>query len=165
MTGDHVKQSAELYVGSDLDPADALLMINEALETIGDLALYYNDLDVVRPAGVSWVSLPANTTAIIVIYDEFGEVYEEWTSRGTKVNIVAPGDYKVVIRQMVPKLTLLANEIQIHPVFNPAIIAYVRGFMKMRDDDSSPDGQAQMQRFTEEVQKAHMILSALRKRN
>ena len=166
MTGDYVKQSAELYVGSDLDPADALMIINEATETIGDLALNYNEIDIViAGGGNSWVSFPSDTTAIIIVYDEFGEIYELWSSRGTKVKIEDAGDYKAIIRQMVPKLTSLANEIQIHPLFNTAIIAYVRGFMKMRDDDSSPDGQAQMQKFTEEVQKAHVMLSAMRKRN
>lgn len=163
-TGEHVKRAAELYVGAEMDSEeDAILIINEALETIGDLALNSEDYPVIAE-NAEWNELPKDTTAINYVLDSDGKIYQEWTSDSTRIKFTKPGSYIVNLRRMVPQITSLDEEIQIHPLFHKPIIAYVRGFMKLMDDDQSADGQAQMQDFANSVGLAHQTLSNIRKR-
>lgn len=161
-TGEYIKRSAELYVGAELDNDDAIIIINEALETIGDLALHIENYNI-NAEGTDWCELPSDTTAINYI-TKGGAIYSEWSSDGTRIKFADAGTYLVNLRRMVPQITTLGDEIQIHPLFHKSITAYVRGFMKLMDDDQSADGQAQMQEFTNGVGLAHEILKNVRKR-
>lgn len=162
-TGNDIKVAAELYTGASLEPEEVILIINEALDTIGDLALHDTEVSVVAEEKNKWCNLPEDTTAILCVSDKAGQNYNGWTTNGTKIKFEDVGEYLVGMRRMVPKISTLDDKIVIHPLFRKAILAYTRGFIKLMDDDQSSDGMAQMQEFVNVVGVANKTLKDIRK--
>lgn len=167
MTGVQAKEQAELYVGAEIE--EALIIINECLNIIGDAASHFDeeDIPIAAVTNGTWVELPSDTTSIIKVENDSGIPISEWESRGTRLRVltggVPDGDYSAIIRRMVPVLADLEEEIDIHPLFNTAIVLYLRSFAKLADDDSSPDGDKQLQMFNAELAKAHGTLEQIRR--
>lgn len=162
MTGQEAKELAELYLGAEIP--EALVIINEALNIIGDMALNHDDVTI--PAGSigSWVSLPSDTTAVIKVVDSNERPSSSWELRGLKLRLnEGEGDHSVVIRRLVTPLQNLSQDIDIHPAFYSSIVFYLRAFSKLADDDTSTDGKEHLALFQSEVQKAHMTLMQIRK--
>lgn len=162
-TGNDIKVASELYTGASLEPEEILLIINESLDTIGDLALYDTEVSVVAEGKNEWCSLPEDTTAILYVEDMTGQNYNGWTTNGTKIKFQDVGEYLAGVRRMVPKISSLDDNILIHPLFRKAILAYTRGFIKLMDDDQSSDGMAQMQEFVNIVGVANKTLKDIRR--
>lgn len=161
--GSYIKRAAELYVGATVSDEDVIMIINEALESIGDNALY-TEIVVINAENVnSFYDLPKETTSINYVTKD-DKPYSDWTSDGTRIKFANQGSYNVHINRMVPLIDNLDDEVKIHPLFHTAIVAYVRGFLKLMDDDQSQDGLTQMQLFNNGVALAHKTLSELRKR-
>lgn len=161
--GEYIKRAAELYVGATIEEPNAILIVNEALEKIGDFALNHVEHSVTAENS-DWYDLPNDTTAILFVTDALGILYNQWSSRGTKICFEEAGTYKVHIRKMVDRINSLEEEIKIHPLFHQPIIAYVRGFLKLMDEDTSTDGKEQIQLFENGVALAYQMLSNIRKR-
>ena len=68
MKGTDVKEHAELYLNTTLEDSAVLMLINESLNMIGDLAL--NDQEVMITTSVEgeWKPLPDDTTNVKAVY-------------------------------------------------------------------------------------------------
>lgn len=163
MTGTEVKEHVDLYLSTDVEDNKVLMLINESLNMIGDLALNDQEVTITTNGDAEWKSLPPDTTNVKSAY-KGSDVVNDWFVRGTKIHFQSPGTYHVVIRQMVPEITDLSDEIMIHPLFKMAILSYVRGMFKVIDDDESRDGQALLAQFKEESLKAFNLLERIRDR-
>lgn len=163
MTGLEAKKLLDTYLSVDAEPELVLTIINEALNLIGDLALHVEEYSIDFGELTGWVDLPSNTTSIqsVSMNDQQIQNYE---IRGMKISFENPGTYDVVIRTLLPELVKLEDEIEIHPIFNSAIIAYLRGFYKMMEDDASQDGMRLLAEFKEECLKSHNTLDRIRNR-
>lgn len=161
MKGSDLKPLVETYVGTNIDSETLILMINECLDAIGDRALLYKEFDMILNAG-EYKSLPDNVTAIIEVVTSNRELYTDWQTLGTLIRVLDSGGYYITARMMTPHISSLDEEIEIHSLFNYAIICYLRGISKKIDDDMSQDGTEQLQIFNAEVQKAHETLLSVR---
>ena len=163
MKGTDVKEHAELYLNTTLDESKVLMLINECLNMIGDLALNDQEVTITTSNAGEWKALPFDTTNVKAVYEGTSAV-DDWYVRGMRIRFQRPGTYQVVIRQMIPEIESLSDEIQVHPLFKMAILSYVRGMLKMIDDDESRDGQALLAQFKEESLKAFSLLERIRNR-
>lgn len=163
--GSDVKLAAEVYLNTDdLEDSHVLLFINEALDLIGDLALHVQEVTFTTTSANQWCDLPEDTTSIQSVTNSSGKIVDDYKVQGMKVQFADPGVYTMVVRRMVPKVNNLNEPIVIHPLFNAAIISYVRGMLKKRDHDESQDGNSLVGQFWQECAKAHGILLKIRSR-
>ena len=163
MKGTDVKEHAELYLNTTVEDSAVLMLINESLNMIGDLALNDQEVVITTSVGGEWKPLPDDTTNVKAVYSG-NDAVDDWYVRGMRIRFQRPGTYQVVIRQMIPEIESLSDEIQVHPLFKMAILSYVRGMLKMIDDDQSADGQALLAQFKEESIKAFNLLERIRNR-
>jgi len=163
MTGLEAKRHLDVYVGVDSEEDLVLLIVNEALNLIGDLAFHTEEHSLFSRVESEWLDLPENTTNIQSVSMD-GQQIQNYEIRGLKIRFENSGTYDVVIRTLPPKLEDLEDEIEVHPVFNSAIIAYLRGFYKMMDDDTSQDGARLLAEFKEECIKSFNTLERIRNR-
>lgn len=161
MKGNDLRPLVETYIRAEIEPETLVLMINECLDAIGDRALLYKNVEMILNAG-EWQNLPNNVTAIMEVTSSGGELYGDWQTLGSLIKVLDSGGYHLTIRMMPPRISSLDEEIEIHSLFNHAILCYLRGITKKSDDDMSQDGAEQLQMFQAEVQKAHETLLAMR---
>ncbi len=162
MTGNDIKNYLELYLTTTVDSDKVVLIINECLNIIGDLALNYEVIEV-TPGENGWGKLPEDTTAVVSV-EQNGKPYDNWTTRGLSIKLGSLGVYDVVLRRMIPQIEELADEIKIHPLFKSPIIAYTRGMWKVIENEDSQDGHRLLEQFKEEALKAYNILKNVRER-
>lgn len=152
MTGSELKAQAEKYLSSTIDDADALQAINEALLWMGDLGLIYGTITVSATAG-TFYTLPDELTKIIRVEDIDNNVYYyNYRLRGNDIAFKDAGNYLILARKMSAGLSLIDDEIDVHPALQRCIIDYVRAFVKLKDDDTNPDGLRLMAKFERDVQ-------------
>lgn len=151
MTGEEIRQEAIRYSGFDITEEDALAWINEALRRLGDMGLVYGRLDVDAQAEVSYVLPPDALHIVRVEHRASRRPYDGWRLVGDEIIFHDTGQYTVYARRMPPPLQFIEEEPSVHMAFHQAIVFYVRGMAKLKDDDASPDGHALLQRFEEEA--------------
>lgn len=161
MKGNDLKPLIETYIRAEIEPETLVLMINECLDAIGDQALLHKNIEVILNAN-EWQNLPNNVTAVIEVTNSNGELYTDWQTLGSLIKVLDSGGYHITARMLTPHISSLDEEIEIHALFNYAILCYLRGISKKADDDMSQDGSEQLQMFLAGVQKAHETLLGMR---
>ena len=158
-----MRQSAEKYCGTAIEDDILLTAVNEALESIGDLGLIFDEKELLLSVAGTWYELPDTTTNIVNVFKE-GKPYSQWQTRGYEIKFADAGDYVVTLQKMPEYVEVGADIPECHLLFHKAIVTYLRAFIKLTKDDSSQDGHKLMDLFYKEVERISAILQRNRKR-
>ena len=156
LTGLEIKSLVEKYVDITIDSDDALEVINEAMDKIGDLGLVYGQVTLVAEADTPY-RMPADATIVTVILED-GETADGWTFRGGAIRFARAGTYTIIARRNPEHIELIEEELDLHPSYQRSVVTYLRGWFKLKDDDESPDGHRLMQQFRAEVDHTFALL-------
>jgi len=164
MEGTYFKERVEDYLNTTLEEQEVVDAINDCLFAIGDRALNYSEITIlVDDSNVGkWIKPEESVTAIIRAFDDNGRETNKWSTRATEFKFDEEGTYKVEVRLMPEPISSISDEVDIHPLFNHAILCYLKGYFKLRDDDSSIDGQRLMQEWQTWLEWAYQTLKKAR---
>lgn len=157
-----MRQKAEMYCGVAIADDILLDVVNEALETIGDLAFIDEEIEITAPDD-SWVELPETTTKIINVM-KGDKTYQQWQTRGYSIKFVEPGTYTVTVQRMPNKVEIITDIPECHILFHKAIVTYLRGFVKLTKDDNNQDGHKLIEQFNSEIGRVAGMIQSNRKR-
>lgn len=127
MTGNEIRNAAEVYLGKNISNDSALIGINEALNKIGEMGLLYGKIRVNAQAGESY-SLPKDALHVFSVSDLNGVNYENWSLVGEEIRFADSGEYIISARKLSKKLENLSEEPDIHRVFHQSLVEYLREF-------------------------------------
>lgn len=161
MTGQEILKEAERYNGFSIPEQDALAWINEALLRMGDLGLVYGVVEARMEPHISY-ELPPDAIHVVRVETFEGHPYEHYRLIGSQIVFSHAGDFRIIARKVPPKMDFLSEEPQVHVLYHPAIVMYVRGMAKLKDDEANQDGHRLVQMFEEES--ARVFSSLQRKR-
>ena len=139
------------YIDEFIEDHDAIAAINEAIAEIGDMALIDENIIIVSTEPREWIDLPVDITTVVEVEDE----EKKYLPGGYRVrgnNLISfndAGTYKVYYRR-IPRPILGINETpEIHEAYHQALVSFLIGWWKLKDDDGNPDGVKNMERFKE----------------
>ena len=159
-----IRHAAEMYCGKVVEDDMALDVVNEALDTIGDLSDIHDEAEVVAADTVTWYELPGGTTNIVNVVDDMGDTYQKWQTRENTIKFGDAGTYSVLIKRMPDHVDSMSDEPECHVMFHRPISFYLRGYAKLATDDGNQDGHQQITRFMEEITRVAQVIRASRKR-
>ena len=158
-----MRQSAEMYCGVAVEDDVLITAVNEALESIGDLGLIFEEETLTGSTPGTWYVLPVTTTNIVNVFKD-GAPYSQWQTRGYEIKFSEAGDYVVTLQKMPEYVDAGADIPECHLLFHKAIVTYLRAFIKLTKDDTNQDGHKLMDLFYKEVERISAILQRNRKR-
>ena len=158
MTGAEIKAAAEGYIGEPISIQDAKDAINEALRILADVAELYADATLTATQDNQWVSLPADCTSVVALRDPAGRLVQDAFRQGTFLRLPKAGTYTLRYKRLPSPLTDLAQEPDVPRVFHQAIVDYVIGWWKLKEDEENPDGKDKMRAFLERAREAVFAL-------
>ncbi|HHY44815.1 MAG TPA: hypothetical protein GX512_03790 [Firmicutes bacterium] len=135
-----IKSNIWSYMDEAPKDSDLLTSVNEALLKLGDRALVYAETEQVAEAN-AWYDLPAGLIGVEAVATSDGSDYRNWRARGGKISFMHSGTYKIVHTVLPARVTSISDTVQVHEAYQPAIIHYAAGWLKMQDDDESTDGK------------------------
>jgi hypothetical protein len=162
MTGVQIKLAAEAYVDEFIDDPDALKAINEAIAEIGDMALIDEDIIMIVDVSREWKELPEKVTTVVEVEDIIRNTYRGYRVRGNNlISFNEAGTYKVYYRRIPKPISGLNETPEIHEAYHQALVSFLIGWWKMKDNDDNPDGPRNIERFKE---KSMRVFNSLRRR-
>lgn len=162
MTGVQIKLAAEAYVDEFIDDPDALKAINEAIAEIGDMALIDEDIIMIVDVSREWKELPEKVTTVVEVEDIIRNTYRGYRVRGNNlISFNEAGSYKVYYRRIPKPISGLNETPEIHEAYHQALVSFLIGWWKLKDDDENPDGLRNIERFKE---KSMRVFNSLRRR-
>lgn len=163
MTGVEIKLAAEKYIDEFIEDHDAIAAINEAIAEIGDMALIDENIMIVSTEPREWIDLPVDITTVVEVEDEEKNTYRGYRVRGNNlISFNDAGTYKVYYRR-IPRPILGINETpEIHEAYHQALVSFLIGWWKLKDDDENPDGVRNMERFKEKAMRVYNSLNRRR---
>lgn len=162
MTGVQIKLAAEAYVDEFIDDPDALKAINEAIAEIGDMALIDEDIIMIVDVSREWKELPEKVTTVVEVEDIIRNTYRGYRVRGNNlISFNEGGTYKVYYRRIPKPISGLNETPEIHEAYHQALVSFLIGWWKLKDDDENPDGLRNIERFKE---KSMRVFNSLRRR-
>src|SRR5690606_15360682 len=111
---------------------------------------------------VSYVLPPDALHIVRVEHRDNRRPYDGRRLVGAEIIFHDTGHYPVYARRMPPPLPSFEDEPSVSTALDQAIVFYVRGMAKLKDDDASPNGHALLQRFEEEATRAFRQLQRSR---
>lgn len=162
MTGVQIKLAAEAYVDEFIDDPDALKAINEAIAEIGDMALIDEETILTSTENREWLELPDDITTVVEVEDMTRNTYRGYRVRGNNlISFNEAGTYKVYYRRIPKPISGLNETPEIHEAYHQALVSFLIGWWKLKDDDENPDGLRNIERFKE---KSMRVFNSLRRR-
>lgn len=162
MTGVEIKLAAEAYADEYIDDPDALKAINEAIAEIGDMALIDEDIIMIVDVSREWKELPEKVTTVVEVEDIIRNTYRGYRVRGNNlISFNEAGTYKVYYRRIPKPISGLNATPEIHEAYHQALVSFVIGWWKLKDDDGNPDGIRNIERFKEKTMR---VFNTLRRR-
>lgn len=139
MTVLEIKEAAERYLGITLPEDEVLFIVNEGLARFGDLGVVHAEAEVQAEADV-WYEMPEDLTSILQVRGPKGEIYLDYETRGSRIRFRHSGFFTVLARRMPEPVEAITDTPEVHPLLHRALVSYLRGWVKVRDDDESQDG-------------------------
>jgi hypothetical protein len=156
MFGTEFQTAVKLYVKVTVSDAEAVLIINEAMDKISDKGYLFGEVEVNALAD-TWYEMPEECTSIIEVRDSDDELYHCWRSRGTlEIRFAESGTYTIVARRLADHITAadLPLVIPVHKVYHQCIVTYGRYWKKKQIDDESSDSVTLLQQFYTDIETA-----------
>ncbi len=160
MTGKDIRFSAELYVGRDIEDDIVLCVINEALDSIMDLGLVFEEEGINAEAGV-WTTLPKTVTNILSVEDSNGEPYDKWEQKRNRIRLAHSGAYTINYRISPTHIQSMDEEPDTHPIFHRAIVNYLRSFILMIGN-KEPHPHMATEKFQQDILNIHQQIKRKR---
>ena len=157
MTGLEIKEAGERYLGITLPEEEVVFIINEALARFGDLGVVHAETEVDAEAGI-WYEMPEDLTSILQVRDVEGEIYYGYETRGSRIRFKSTGHYNILARRLPSPIEAITDTPEVHPILHRALVSYVRGWIKVRDDDESQDGHRLLSQSDEEALRHYNML-------
>lgn len=153
LTGEEIKTAAERYLSEEIDPADAIEGINQALVWLGTKACLWGEVQIQATAMV-WYSLPDDCLDV-------RETDADWFEKiDNHIRFPVEGTYTVRYYKLPPEITVLSETPAVHQVFHRVLITGLAAWWKFRNDDSKA-ASALYAKFERDAQ---MAASFLRRR-
>jgi hypothetical protein len=156
MLGTKLQTAVKLYVKATVSDAEAVLIINEAMDKISDKGYLFGEVEVEAVAD-TWYEMPAECTSIIEVRDSDDNFCYHWRQRGTlEIRFAEADTYTITARRLADHIDIagLAVEIPVHKAFHQAIVTYGRYWKKQQINDESSDAATQLQQFYNDIESA-----------
>ncbi len=160
-TGSEIKQLAEEYIGTEMTDEVAVLIINDGLNRLGMLGYVFAEATI-EAEKMEWYELPDDRTEVLYVSEDNKPFYG-WEYESGNIRFRKEGTYTVSARRMAEPIEEIDDEIELADVYKSCLVSYYIGFVKLRDDDESPDGYRNMQEFEKYAVKAYQMLVRKRK--
>lgn len=150
MTGKEIKDYAESYLDEQIDDVDALRAINRALNLLGDTALVNDTQEYDNVAANVWLDLPADLINVVFVEEGASTKFTDYEVLNLKIRFKKSGSYKVYYRRLPRPIDSIFDTPEIHPAYHQCLVTYLSGWWRIKDDDESPDGLKNEQKFVED---------------
>jgi hypothetical protein len=158
MTGNDIKDKVERYTDMTLSEDKILDGINEAINWLGNMN-YIIDVIAVSPEAKKEYDLPLDLIKILSIEDTEDDVYyENYLIDGNIIRFKVEGDYRIYAQRHPNKIDSISKELPLHPMLENCIITYVKGYIKLANDDENKIGWNYIEKFERDAQKAYQTL-------
>ncbi len=145
-----IVDEAENFLPISIDNDDAVMIINESVNQMGVLGLAYGEVTIdYDKSEEAWTVIPNDAITVIHVVDEDGNPYYRWQYEDNLIRFAESGTYKVAARKLPESIEKLTDIIDLNSLYKSALVSYMRGFIKLRDDDHSPDGVRLIGEFRE----------------
>jgi hypothetical protein len=161
-TGTNIQDIAELYTGTTISDANAVLIINMAFNELATLGLSIKKEELTDVVANTAETLTAGTYGVMLVLDSDDNEYKLWEYDDGDITLKAAGDYTVISFFHSPDIAAVANSIGLDDKYRACLVKYLSGFVKLTNNDTSPDGHKLMQEF---VQLATQTYNSILKSN
>jgi len=163
MTGLQIKAAVELYIDDTLESTNVLTAINEAISIIGDMALVFDKVESDYKANM-WYPLPAGCTYVdeVNICDGTNSVYTGYRIKGNEILFGSSNRYIINYRRQPRGIASLNDTPEIHEAYHQPIVTYVKGWVRLVDDEDSNDGLRLMAQWEKDIQRVYNMLKRKR---
>lgn len=149
-TGDEVRTDAEYYSDVTLTDDEAVKIFNRGLNRLSSLGLAYGEEEfTIDSANVdAFQPFTADVIGVMVVLDENNNSFERWEyEESGEIKFAEEGTYYVIFREMPDNIDLIVDTVSLKGTYQEPLTKHFEGFIKLKYNDTSPDGTRLMQEF------------------
>ena len=149
-TGTDLREDAEFYSEVTLTDSEAVKVVNRGLDRLGTLGLAYGEEEFTIDGTTVDVfqSMTDDIIGIIQVLDENNNSFERWEyEQDGSIKFSEEGTYYVIYRKIPDNITAIADTIDLKGTYEEPLTKHFEGFVKLKYNDTSPDGTRLMQEF------------------
>lgn len=149
-TGEDLKESAEFYSEVTLTDTEAIKVVNRGLNRLGTLGLAYGEQEftITDTEVDEFQSFDDDVIGIIQVLDENNNSFERWEYEEVgQIKFAAEGTYYAIFRKIPDNIDLINDNIDLKGTYEEPLTKHFEGFVKLKYNDTSPDGTRLMQEF------------------
>lgn len=163
MTGSDVQGFVEMLLGRTVDDNLIITAINDSMQEMGDMNMYYGTIDVNDVTNEDQeYSLPDDFTMIELIKkleDDKEYIFEDYEYRNGIVTFNAEGDFTIIARRIPDEISVLGDTITgLHKLYNMAVKWYALYYTRLSEDMDDQTAQRLYNQFKEKVIRAKRTL-------
>jgi hypothetical protein len=165
-TGQNIIDTAEYY--TEVTPTDinAKNIINRGLNRLSTIGAAFGEEAVSVGGDVTddvaadnYFSLTDDIVNILFVIDENNNSFERWEyNTSGQIKFAEEGNYIVVYRKIVTNITDLSSDIDLKDTYQEPLVKHFEGLIKLKYNDTSPDGGRLMAEFERLATQAFNIL-------
>ncbi len=144
LAGVHVDDTIEFTEGGSE-------WINQALTSLGKDA-YKKGSTTFTVADTSWQDLPADCLLIDEVKDSDGYRYEDYDAEAGQIRFADADTYAVTYRKLPATVTAVAQVLDVHAAFKPALALFVASKFRANEADTDSEELADANRLMNEFQ-------------
>lgn len=159
MTGEDILDKIKNFVDVNVGEDQVMDGIEEAINWLGVYAYAIDKIDMTGSEGKKVYDLPDNIILIMYVEDiEEEEYYYNYLVTGNEIRFKDDGNYYVVAQVQPEMIENIDDEISLHPMLQNCILTYVKGFVKMANDDESEVSWRYIEKFERDAMRAYEAL-------
>ena len=145
-----IKNDAEFYSEVTITDEEAVKVINRGLNRLGTLGLAYGEQEftITDTELDEFQVFDDDVIGVIQVLDENNNSFERWEYEETgTIKFAEEGTYYAIFRKIPDNIDLIDDNIDLKGTYKEPLTKHFEGFVKLKYNDTSPDGTRLMQEF------------------
>lgn len=158
MTGNEIKDKIERFFDIKVNSKLIIDGIQEAINWLGNMG-YIIDTILLEAEEETFIGLPVNLIRIIKVENlDENEYCYDYKVDGDLIRFKEEGNYRIFAERHPSEITSLDEELSMHSMLSNCILTYVKGFIKLSNDDENKVGWEYIKKFQQDSIKAYQLL-------
>lgn len=158
MTGEDIKEKIERYTDLTLRREKILDGIQEAINKLGVRNHIIDTIDIEAEKEQPY-EMPKNFIQVIKVeIPEESKYYYNYMIDGNLIRFKNGNKYRIFSQKHPFDYENLNEELKIHPMLQSCILTYVKGFVRLSNNEGNEVGWNYIKQFNEESREAYQIL-------
>lgn len=158
MTGQELKDKVERYTDMTFKRDTIIDAIQESINKLGIRGHIIDTIDI-EAESEEFYELPKDIIRVIKVeVPEDSVYYYDYLVDGNLIRFHEDNFYRIFAEKHPFKYQNLNEELELHPMLQDCILTYVKGYIRLSNDDKNEIGWNYMQQFREESMQAYEYL-------